>query len=333
MNVLVTGGAGYIGSHTAKALAASGIRPITYDNLSTGHEWAVQWGPLVRGDLSDQRLLRATLRKYDIKAVLHFAALSAVGESVHHPRKYYGNNLVNTIGLLDAMLDSGVDKIIFSSTCATYGDPRSDFLDETHPQAPVNPYGESKLAIERALHWYGEAYDLKFVTLRYFNAAGADEEGKIGEQHDPETHLIPLIFEAVLDPAHPIHIFGTDYPTPDGTAIRDYVHVADLADAHVLGLKLLETGGAGGAFNLGSGRGYSVREVIAAVERITATKVVVVETGRRKGDPPRLVASGNRASQVLKWRPRRDLEQIVSTAWRWRVGFASRQTSGAVRAS
>ncbi len=333
MNVLVTGGAGYIGSHTCKALAKAGLTPITYDNLSTGHKWAVRWGPLVIGDLRDQSLLRSTMRNHAVKAVFHFAANSAVGESVQNPRKYYGNNLVNSVGLFDAMLDIGVKRIVFSSTCATYGDPQSEFLDETHPQSPVNPYGETKMAIERALQWYGKAYGIEWVSLRYFNAAGADENGEIGEQHEPETHLIPLVLEAALNAAQPVHIFGTDYPTPDGTAIRDYIHVADLADAHVRALRFLESGAASTALNLGTGRGYSVREVIAAVERATGRTVSVIEAGRRAGDPPRLVAAADRANAELKWQTWRSLDNIVQSAWLWRIGFESRRLRSIGRAS
>ena len=323
MNVLVTGGAGYIGSHACKALSAAGITPVTYDNLSTGHRWAVRWGPLVTGDLRDSTLLRATIRKHQIEAVFHFAANSQVGESVRHPRKYYGNNLVNSLALLDAMLDVGVKRIVFSSTCATYGDPLSQLLDESHPQNPINPYGETKLAIERALSWYGKAYGLEWVALRYFNAAGADEDGEIGEYHEPETHLIPLVLEAAVD-ARPICIFGTDYPTPDGTAIRDYIHVADLSDAHVRALRFLANGGASRAFNLGTGHGHSVREVIAAVERVTDRTVAAIEGNRRAGDPPRLMAAAGLASLHLNWKTRKSLDQIVESAWRWKIGFTSR---------
>src|SRR5262245_3312033 len=236
MRILVTGGAGYIGSHTCKALEQLGHLPVTYDNLSTGHRWAVRWGPLVVGDLADTALLAQTLREYNIEAVFHFAANSLVGESQKNPRKYYSNNLVNSLGMLDTMLDTGIRRLVFSSTCATYGQPQSDLIDENHPQRPVNAYGETKLAIERALHWYSAAYGLQYVALRYFNAAGASGDGEIGEAHDPETHLIPLVLEAAISPERRVSIFGTDYPTPDGTAIRDYIHVEDLADAHVLAL-------------------------------------------------------------------------------------------------
>jgi UDP-glucose-4-epimerase GalE len=318
MKVLVTGGAGYVGSHACKALAAAGITPVVYDNLSAGHQWAVKWGPLIVGDLCDGALLRETIRKHQVQAVLHFAAHSYVGESVENPRKYFRNNLVNTLELLDAMLDTRVRRIILSSTCATYGYPKFVPMHEGHAQLPVNPYGDTKLAIERALKWYGQAYGLEWVALRYFNAAGADPDGEIGESHDPETHLIPLVLEAVLSPHRPVSIFGTDYPTQDGTAIRDYIHVSDLAEAHVLALRYLQNGGNNDAFNLGTGFGHSVREVIAAVERVTGRKVAVIESGRRAGDPPVLVAAAARARNELHWNPRFSaLDDIVASAWHW----------------
>jgi len=318
MKVLVTGGAGYIGSHTCKALATAGITPVTYDNLSTGHAWAVQWGPLITGDLSDPAQLRSTIRKHGATGVLHFAASAAVGESVHDPRKYYRNNLINSIELFDAMVENGVRHIVFSSTCATYGVPQSDYLDEEHPQLPVNPYGDTKLAIERALKWYGQAYGIKSACLRYFNAAGADPDGDIGECHQPETHLIPLVLDAAFDRTRPVSIFGTDYPTPDGSAVRDYVHVSDLANAHVAALLLLFAGGSSTALNLGTGRGHSVREVIDAVERVTGRTVPTALAPRRAGDPPRLVAAAKRARRELKWIPQRGLDEIVQSAWNFR---------------
>jgi UDP-arabinose 4-epimerase len=324
MNVLVTGGAGYIGSHTCKALAQAGFFPVTYDNLSSGHEWAVRWGPLVRGDLADGELLRRTMSEYGIGSVLHFAGWSYVAESVHAPRKYYRNNLIGTVGLLDAMLDACVDNIVFSSTCATYGMPDADLLDETHPQRPVSPYGETKLAIERALHWYGQAYPMRFVALRYFNAAGADEDAEIGEVHEPETHLIPLVIEAAREESRELTVFGTDYPTPDGTAIRDYVHVSDLADAHVRALRYLRAGNPSACFNLGAGRGHSVLEIVAAVERFSGRSVPAKDAGRRAGDPHRLVADTRRAASKLGWKPQKSsLEAIIRTAWRWHATYES----------
>jgi len=253
-----------------------------------------------------------------VTAVVHFAAYAYVGESVVHPRKYFRNNVAGTLNLLDAMLDTGVRDIVFSSTCATYGVPRNVPIGEDHPQAPVNPYGETKLAIERALHWYQRAYPIRFAALRYFNAAGADPDGEIGEDHDPETHLIPLAIEAALG-GKALDIYGTDYPTADGTAIRDYIHVQDLADAHVSALARLRAGATNLCLNLGTGRGHSVREVIAAVEAVSGKKVPAREVGRRAGDPPELVADARLAADVLGWQARiRDMETIVEHAWRWR---------------
>lgn len=318
MRVLVVGGAGYIGSHTALALHQAGHETVVYDNLDMGNEWAVQQDQLVHGDLAEGDLLRRTLRQYEIDAVIHFAAYAYVGESVENPRKYFQNNVCNTLNLLNAMLDIGVRDIIFSSTCATYGVPTSVPIDESHPQAPINPYGESKLMVERLLHWYGEAYDLNWVALRYFNAAGADPEGRIGESHDPETHLIPLVIEAAMGGRGAVKIFGTDYPTPDGTAVRDYIHVLDLADAHIRGLAYLKAGGRSQALNLGNGRGYSVREVVDSVARVSGKQVPVHEAPRRAGDPPELVADAKHAREVLGWQPEyTDLDDIVRTAWNW----------------
>jgi UDP-arabinose 4-epimerase len=318
MNILVTGGAGYIGSHTAKALAAAGYTPVVVDNLSNGHEWSVKWGPFERGDLSDARWVADVVRRHRVGAVVHFAASAYVGESMTQPRKYFHNNTVNTLQLLDVMVDAGVQSIVFSSTCATYGIPQRLPLDETHPQAPVNPYGESKLAVERILHWYGQAYGLRWVALRYFNAAGADPEGEIGEVHDPETHLIPLVIGAALGQRPPVGVFGTDYPTPDGTAIRDYIHVMDLADAHIRALEHLARGNTSVALNLGTGEGHSVRSVIEAVESVGGRPVPRVDSPRRPGDPPSLVANAARAREVLGWTPRYpELRTIVEHAWRW----------------
>jgi len=322
LRVLVTGGAGYIGSHTAKALAQAGHEPITYDNLSEGHRFAVRWGPFVEGDLADRTLLAHVLAGYRIGAVIHFAANAYVGESVTNPSKYYRNNLVNTLNLLDTMRDAGVDRIVFSSTCATYGDPQTLPLTEEHPQSPVNPYGETKLAIERALHWYGRAYGLKWAALRYFNAAGADPDGDIGEVHHPETHLIPLALAAAAGQSEPLQIFGTDYPTGDGTAIRDYIHVTDLAGAHLRALDHLTGGGASRAFNLGTGQGYSVREVLDTVARVTGRTVPARETDRRPGDPPSLVADPTAARKSLGWQTEHDMDSIVATAWKWFEGAA-----------
>jgi UDP-glucose-4-epimerase GalE len=317
-SVLVTGGAGYIGSHTCKTLARSGYMPVVIDNLSTGHAWAVKWGPLIEGDISDLTLVRNTLRKYRIDAVIHFAANASVAESMANPFKYLHGNVHSTLTLLEAMREADVRKIVFSSTCATYGIPRQIPIAELSPQIPVNPYGESKLFIERALRWYEEAFGFTWAALRYFNAAGADQEGEIGECHTPETHLIPILIGAALRVRSAARIMGTDYPTPDGTAIRDYIHVEDLADAHYRALKHLERGAASLAVNLGTGRGYSVREVIAAIEHVCGISVPAQESERRPGDPPELVADNRLARDLLSWDPHSsDIHDIVRTAYEW----------------
>jgi UDP-glucose-4-epimerase GalE len=319
VSILIVGGAGYIGSQTAKVVAAAGLQPVVFDNLVYGHEWAVKWGPLVRGDLADRALLVDVMKRHRVEAVIHFAAYAYVGESVTNPRKYFGNNVVGSLNLLDAMLDAGVRDIVFSSTCATYGEPRAVPIPEDHPQQPVNPYGESKLAVEKMLHWYSQAYDLRYAALRYFNAAGADPDGEIGEDHDPETHLIPLAIDAARGARRPLDVYGTDYPTPDGTAIRDYIHVVDLAEAHVRALERLRTGGVPLQLNLGTGRGHSVREVVAAIGKVAGRPVPFREVGRRPGDPPELVADNRGATEILGWKPRfADLDVIVEHAWRWR---------------
>jgi UDP-arabinose 4-epimerase len=323
MRILVTGGAGYIGSHTAKLLAASGHTPIVFDDLTQGHDWAVKWGPLERGSLGDQERLREVFRSQRVEAVVHFAASALVGESMSQPTKYFRNNTVATLNLLDAMRDAGIATIVFSSTCATYGDPVRVPIDETHPQAPVNPYGESKLMVEKILRWYGSAYGLKWIALRYFNAAGADPDGEIGEDHDPETHLLPLVIGAALGTRPPVKVFGTDYPTPDGSAIRDYVHVMDLADAHLRALERLGNGTASQAINLGTGQGHSVRSVIETVNRVGGRKVPFEQAPRRAGDPPELVAAPGRAREVLGWSCRyAALDVIVEHAWKWHAARA-----------
>ena len=320
MSILIVGGAGYIGSQTAKRVAQAGLQPVVFDNLVYGHKWAVKWGPLVEGDLADRALIKRVLEEHGVTAVVHFAAYAYVGESVTNPRKYFRNNVAGTINLLDAMIDADVRDIVFSSTCATYGEPVRVPISEDHPQSPVNPYGETKLTVERMLHWYGRAYGLRFTALRYFNAAGADPDCEIGEDHDPETHLIPLAIEAAIagKSGKGLEIYGTDYGTPDGTAIRDYIHVQDLADAHVAALAKLRAGASSLFVNLGTGRGHSVREVIAAVEKVSGKKVPVRETGRRAGDPPALVADARLAAEVLGWKARiPSIETIVQHAWRW----------------
>jgi UDP-arabinose 4-epimerase len=315
--ILVTGGAGYIGSHTAKALSKSGYEPIVFDNLSTGHDWAVRWGPLVRGDLCDKPLIERTLREFEIGAVIHFAASAYVGDSVTHPRHYYQNNIANSLNLLDAMLDTGVRHIVFSSSCATYGSPETLPIREDHRQLPLSPYGESKYFIERAMESYARAYGQKYVSLRYFNAAGADPDGEIGEDHAPEIHLIPRAIAAASG-GEGLHVFGDDYPTPDGTCLRDYIHVADLADAHVKALDAIADVGRSAAYNLGTGRPHSVRDVIQTVEQVTGRRVPWTLAPRRSGDPAVLYAAPHKAQTELHWKPRfPELESIVRTAWEW----------------
>jgi UDP-glucose-4-epimerase GalE len=328
--ILVTGGAGYIGSHACKALDRAGYLPIAYDNLVYGHREAVRWGPLVEADLADGAGLAETIRRFDVTAVMHFAAFAYVGESVVRPDLYFRNNVANSLTLLETMRAVGLRRIVFSSTCATYGTPDRVPIAETAPQRPVNPYGESKLMVERMLHWYGIAHGFSHASLRYFNAAGADPDGETGEDHQPETHLIPLVLEAAQGRRAQIDIFGTDYPTPDGTAIRDFIHVQDLADAHVAALDRLLAGEANLILNLGTGRGHSVREVIAAAERVTGRRIARRETARREGDPPALVADASRARQLLGWTPLlSDLDTILKTAWVWheRVPAPHRQAS------
>jgi len=320
VHVLVTGGAGYIGSHAAKRLAQAGHVPVVLDNLVRGHLQAVRWGPLVVGDLADPTVLEQAFHSYPIEAVLHFAALAYVGESMSAPADYFRNNTTNTLNLLDAMRSHRVNALVFSSTCAVYGNPLRQPITEDTPAAPVNPYGESKLMVERMLHWHGEAYGLKWVALRYFNAAGADIEGELGELHDPEPHLIPRVIGAAHGAIPALEVFGSDYDTPDGTAVRDYIHVTDLAEAHALALDHLWKGGAGGIFNLGTGRGHSVREVVQAVEAVTGRRVPLRESGRRPGDPPVLVAATGRVRTVLGWQPRHStLPTIVETANKWHL--------------
>ena len=313
-HVLVTGGAGYIGSHTAKALARKGFVPVTYDNLVHGHSWAVKWGALVEGDILDSAKLVETLRHYRIAAVLHFAAYAYVGESVSHPERYFHNNVGGSLALLDAVLAAGVQHIVFSSSCATYGNPAQIPITEDTPQLPVNPYGETKLVVERALRWYGEAHPLKWMALRYFNAAGADPDGELGEVHDPETHLIPLVLRAALT-GKPLEIYGDDYPTADGTCMRDYIHVSDLADAHVRAIEHLLGGGGSLALNLGTGTGHTIHEVIRAVEKTTGLKVPYRVAARRPGDPAVLVADPSRAAAVLGWRAQHSgMDNIAKSA-------------------
>ncbi len=322
MRVLVTGGCGYIGSHMVRVLAQSGHEVSVVDDLSAGHLDCLPRGVhFTKLDVRDV-LVRDLLRKQRIEAVLHFASRIQVGESVRDPRLYYRDNLSAGVGLLEHVLDAGVRSFVLSSTAAVYGDPKYTPIDEAHSTEPINPYGQTKLALERALADYGRAYGLKYAALRYFNAAGAWPEEGLGERHDPESHLIPIVIEAALGKRPALTVFGTDYQTPDGTCIRDYVHVRDLAEAHLAALVRLEGGGEGGAFNLGSGTGHSVKEVIASVERIGKLRVPVEWGPRREGDPPVLVAQADRAANQLGWRPSRALDEIVESAWRWhsRVG-------------
>jgi len=316
--ILVTGGAGYIGAHACKALAREGFLPVTYDNLSTGWADAVRFGPLAEGDLLDRDRLAAVFAEWKPAAVMHFAALSQVGESVARPGLYWRNNLCGSLNLAEAMLAAGCRKLVFSSTCATYGDQDGVVLEENTPQLPINPYGASKRAIEEMLFSLGLSEGLETVVFRYFNVAGADPEAEIGERHDPETHLIPVMLEAVAGTRPGLTIHGTDYPTRDGTCVRDYVHVCDLVDAHVLGLRRLLAGQGGGVFNLGTGTGFSVREVVAACEGVTGLPVPLSEGPRREGDAVALVSGSARAHEELGWRPQRsNLDDMIGDAWRF----------------
>jgi UDP-arabinose 4-epimerase len=317
--VLVTGGAGYIGSHACKALAAAGHTPVAYDNLSRGNAWAVKWGPLEEGDILDQDRLQAALARHSADAVMHFAALAYVAESVADPAIYYRTNAQGVLTLLEAMRAAGVGRLVFSSTCATYGSPAATPIREDAPQAPINPYGASKLMAERMIADYVAAYGLKAVAMRYFNAAGADPACEIGEAHDPETHLIPLLLDAAAT-GGPFTLFGDDYATADGSCVRDYVHVADLADAHVLALGKVDATQGLTAYNLGTGHGASNFEIVEAVRRRTGCQVKAAVGPRRAGDPPVLTADPTRARQELGWSPRlSNLDDIIDTAWRWRM--------------
>lgn len=316
--ILVTGGAGFIGSHACKRLRAAGYRPVVVDNLSRGHEWAVKWGPLEQGNILDEAFLDAIFRKWKPKSVMHFAGLAYVGESFQEPLAYYRNNVVGTINLLSAMSRHGCDHLIFSSSCATHGVPNALPIVETAPQRPINPYGCTKLVAETAIRQTAAATGMRFVILRYFNAAGSDPEGEIGEVHEPETHLVPLVLHAAAGLIPAVKILGNDYPTPDGTCIRDYVHVWDLAAAHVLAMKWLDAGYNSEIFNLGIGRGYSVKDVITAARSVTGKNVPVSESPRRQGDPPELVCDPSKANQMLGWYPERvSLELQIGDAWLW----------------
>jgi len=322
--ILVTGGAGYIGSHACKALAAAGYEPVTFDNLSTGHDWAVKWGPLERGDLLDRDHVFEAVARHRPGGVIHFASCAYVGESVADPAKYWRNNVAGAINLLDAMVAADVKHIVFSGSCTVYGMTGASHIGEDEPVAPISPYGNTKRAIETMLSDYAPACDLRSIVLRYFNAAGADVDREAGELHDPETHLVPLAIAAAAGDGTTLEVFGTDYPTGDGTCVRDYVHVTDLADAHVRAMARLIDGGECEVVNLGAGQGHSVRQVIDAVGRVVGSPVPVRDAARRAGDPPRLVADISKARAMLDWTPRHSaLDDIVRTAWDWYRGPAA----------
>jgi UDP-glucose 4-epimerase len=317
MSILVTGGAGYIGSHCVNALMKRGMDVVVADNLSKGHRAAVSGARLYVGDLNDEGFLSSVFEKEKPEAVIHFAAFSLVGESVSEQGKYFLNNLGGSVRLLDAMRRSGTRDIIFSSTAAVYGEPEKTPITEDMPKCPTNPYGRSKLMVEKALHWFHNAFGIRYAALRYFNVAGAAAGGKIGEHHDPETHLIPLVLRAAGN-GIPVRIFGSDYPTPDGTCVRDYIYVEDLIDAHLLALDYLKGGGESGAFNLGLGHGFSVKEIIEAARKATGRPIDVIDAPRRAGDPAVLIASGDRARKILGWKPAHDdIGDIISSAWAW----------------
>ncbi len=317
-NILVVGGAGYIGAYVCKYLAKNGFKPIVLDNLVTGHLQAVKWGPFVDGSMGNSKTLNQIFSGFPIAAVMHFAAFCYVGESVALPAKYYMNNVANTLNLLRVMVEHNVSNFIFSSSCATYGEPEKTPVTEQHPQNPINPYGRSKLMVEQILDDFKSAYGLESVCLRYFNAAGADPDGELGEDHDPETHLIPLVLKTALEQREAVDIFGNDYPTKDGTCIRDYIHIDDLAQAHLLALDRLLNGLPGGAFNLGNGNGFSVKEVIETAYNVTGKAIPTNITERRPGDTPVLVGSSQKAVAELGWKPNfADLGTIIETAWKW----------------
>lgn len=317
-NILVTGGAGYIGSHTCKALYQSGFTPVTYDSLEHGHEWAVKWGPFLHGDICDEQRLDEVFAHYQPAAVIHFAAYAYVGESMGQPERYYDNNVGGSLSLLKVMRRHGCRRIVFSSTCATYGHPPRVPIREDTPQQPINPYGMTKLAVEQMLVSFSIAHAFGAISLRYFNAAGADPEGQVGEAHEPEPHLIPRILDVAAGRETAMRIYGTDYDTPDGTCIRDYIHVTDLASAHVLSAQALLDGAGSDVYNLGTGRGVSVLEMLATAEQVTGQAIARQNQPRRPGDPPELVAASDKARSILGWEPKwSDPRQVLETAWRW----------------
>lgn len=322
MKVLIVGGAGYIGSHMVKNLHQNNIDIVVLDNLSGGFRNSVLFGEFIEGDIRDETLLNNLFSKSKFDAVIHFASFIQVGESVRLPSKYYKNNFTNTQTLLDAMVNHGINKFIFSSTAAIFGEPEYVPIDELHPKMPINPYGKSKLMVEQLLEDYDRAYGLKSVCLRYFNAAGADEQARIGERHEPETHLVPLVLQAASKRRDAITVFGKDYATPDGTCIRDYIHIDDLCDAHTLALRYLMDGGTSTAFNLGNGEGYSIREVINAAEKVSGKSIKVIDGERREGDPARLIADSKKIIKELGWKPQyAELETIVRHAWQWELKY------------
>ena len=320
--ILIVGGAGYIGSHINKELTKQGFKTVVFDNLSSGKKELVKWGEFFEGDLGNIENIREVFKKYSIDAVLHFAAFKAVGESVVDPQKYYLNNVVNTLNLFKVMRENNVNKFIFSSSAATFGNPQYIPIDEKHHQSPINPYGETKLIVEHIMRDYSAAYDFRYVALRCFNACGADLESETGEWQGSSSNLIPLTLDAAIGAREEIGIFGTDYPTPDGTCIRDYIHVTDLAEAHVLALKYLMDGGTSECFNLGNGKGFSVKEVINMAKKVTGIDFKVTPKDRRAGDPPELIADSKKAKEILKWEPKYyDLETIMVSAWNWHKQF------------
>ncbi len=317
--ILITGGAGYIGSHVNKLLNKYGYKTIVFDNLTNGHRELVKWGSFYEGDLLDKESIRNVFLKEKIDAVMHFAAFAYVGESVKDPIKYYLNNVIGTMNLLEVMLEHNVTTFIFSSTCAIYGNPNEVPIKETHPKNPINPYGKSKLTVESMLEDFSRAYGLNYISLRYFNAAGADPEGDIGEWHDPEPHLIPNVLDAALGLRKYVEIYGVDYDTPDGTCIRDFIHVCDLAEAHILALESLLQNPKSDVFNLGTGQGFSVKEVISHVEKVTGKSVPIKVAQRREGDPSILIADPSKAKRELGWKMKYDLTDIIETAWNWHL--------------
>jgi UDP-glucose 4-epimerase len=316
-NILVTGGAGYIGSHTCLSLAEKGYKPVVYDNLVNGHREFVQWGPFEQGDVRDRERLNGVISSYKPAAIIHFAGLIEVAESVINPTAFFDNNVTGSLNLFDAALKAGIDKVVFSSTCATYGIPQEIPMSEEHPQFPISPYGTSKLIVEQILQDLGAYQGLRSVILRYFNAAGADIKGRIGEWHNPESHVIPIAIDVARGKRSLFRIYGSDYPTPDGTCIRDFVHVADLADAHARSIDYLMAGGAGVALNLGTGRGTSIKQLVRAIELISDIRIPIEFAARREGDPPELVADNTKAKTTLRWQPAHQLEDIVKSAWNW----------------